>query len=153
MLKARCCLCLSCSDIAKEPTSIQIFHVPVLSYRNPQPPTHINPTAPTPPPHPHHWGWGYPSTVDHDRNSQPYRATPGLLFPRGRYSSRVLGRPGPGPDRLGFKCYLAWEGARVVGEKGVISCTSNVTFHWALQKIMLKAFVHTSFSIRVFWLR
>ena len=23
-------------------------------------------------------------------------------------SSRVLGRPGPGPDRLGLKCYLAW---------------------------------------------
>ena len=28
--------------------------------------------------------------------------------------------PGPGPGRLGLKCYLAWGGARVVGgwEKG-----------------------------------
>ena len=35
-------------------------------------------------------------------------------------SSRVLGQPGPGPDRLGLKCYLAWRGTRVVGggEKG-----------------------------------
>ena len=23
--------------------------------------------------------------------------------------------PGPGPDRLDIKCYLAWEGTRVVG--------------------------------------
>ena len=29
-------------------------------------------------------------------------------------SSRVLGRPGPGTDRLGLKCYLAWGGTRVV---------------------------------------
>ena len=33
-------------------------------------------------------------------------------------SSRVLGRPGPGPDRLGLKCYLAWGGTRVVGRGG-----------------------------------
>ena len=25
--------------------------------------------------------------------------------------------PGPGPDRLGLKCYLAWGGTRVVGGK------------------------------------
>ena len=25
---------------------------------------------------------------------------------------RVLGRPGPGPDRLGLKCYLAWGGSQ-----------------------------------------
>ena len=30
----------------------------------------------------------------------------------------VLGRPGPGPDRLGLKCYLAWGGTRVVGGGG-----------------------------------
>ena len=26
--------------------------------------------------------------------------------------------PGPGPDRLGLKCYLAWGGTRVVGGGG-----------------------------------
>jgi hypothetical protein len=26
--------------------------------------------------------------------------------------------PGPGPDRLGLKCYLAWGGTRVVGWGG-----------------------------------
>ena len=26
-----------------------------------------------------------------------------------------MGRPGPGPDRLGLKCYLAWGGTGVVG--------------------------------------
>ena len=27
-------------------------------------------------------------------------------------------QPGPGPDRLGLKCYLAWGGTRVVGGGG-----------------------------------
>ena len=62
-------------------------------------------------------------------------------------SSRVLGRPGPGPDRLGLKCYLAWGGTRVVvvvGGKGVISCTSNITFHpWYRKKIYIYSSILT----------
>ena len=44
-----------------------------------------------------------------------------LLYCLMAVSSRALGRPGPGPDRLGLKCYLAWGGTGVVvggGERG-----------------------------------
>ena len=30
----------------------------------------------------------------------------------------IRGGPGPRPDRLGLKCYLAWGGTRVVGGRG-----------------------------------
>ena len=69
-------------------------------------------------------------------------------------SSRVLGRPGPGPDRLGLKCYLAWGGTRVVvGGKGDDFMYLYHNFSLVNKKRMLWVFVHTNFSIRVFWER
>ena len=58
-----------------------------------------------------------------------------VLYSQAASAAGSWAGPGPGPDRLGLKCYLASLGTRVVGGgKGVISCTSNITFHWILQK-------------------
>ena len=61
---------------------------------------------------------------------------------------------GPAPNRLGLKCYLAWGGTRVVGggERGNFMYLYH-NFSLVNQKRMLEVFVHTNFSIRVFWER
>ena len=82
-----------------------------------------------------------------------------LLFPCGRTGPKLRQQSGPGPagswaGPAWFKMLLGLGGNQGGGGwKWVISCTSNITFHWILQTKMLKAFAHTSFSIRVFWLR
>ena len=44
--------------------------------------------------------------------------------------NRVLGRPGPGPDRLGLNCYLAWGGNQGGGWGGKGSCRFHRQVIW-----------------------
>ena len=74
-----------------------------------------------------------------------------LLFQAASAAGSWAG-PGPGPDRLGLKCYLAWGGARVVGwgERGNFMYL-NHNFSFMTAEIILHVCIHTNFSIRVFW--
>ena len=65
------------------------------------------------------------------------------------------GAKGPGPDRLGLKCYLASGGTRVVvvvgGGKWGNFMYLNHNLLLVTAKRMLEAFIRTNFPIRVFW--